>query len=765
MHIIDLLIVIVPFCLIVYLALRSRIFARDAVDFLAAGRVANRYVLCAGDMAATMSVLSIVATVETNYVNGFALAFWGKLFVPISIIMALFGFVTYRWREVQCLSRGQFIEMRYDSKVFRVATSAVATVAELTCNALYPAVTANFFIYYLGIPHHFTLLGVTFPTFAVVVVLCIMIALLMIIPSGRVSLLITDAIQGVLSYPIFAIISVFILFKLDFDQDVAATLADRVPGQSFLNPYDIQKFRDFNIFATIVNIVNNILNRGAWYGNDTTNSAKTPHEQKMAGILSSFRNGFAITMVPLLGILAYCFMHGANFNSINERNSFQCTSDQVRLQLSEHILGEIIPEDEQLRSQIIERLQAIPPEKHEIGLDEPYSQEGNPDTRFLEVVGNSLGDTPEGRHRFQRFKAVFSQMRGPVLFSKVFPAGIYGLFVLLMLMLLISTDDSHIFNAAGGIVQDIVLPLSKEELTPQRQIRWLRISSMLVGLFFMVIAIFFSKIDYIWMITTILSSIWLGGAGPIILGGLYTRFGNLTGAWCALVFGSGFSTSCCIIQQTWVKHICPWIEGHPGWYDSLDGMLRSLSAPFEPWIHWEMSTIKFPINSYEILAISMILSCGAYVVGSLVSGKRFNLDKLLHRGAYASPEKLAFVAEQKAILARQGIFRRILNTMISITPEYTKADRIIAWAMFFYSFVWSFIVIWCGVLLWNAFSPFTIHGWKLYLLVSTFIVGIVVGIISTIWFGIGATWGIIQLFKDLRARKIDITETGKVKHE
>ena len=171
MHIIDLLIVIVPFCLIVYLALRSRIFARDAVDFLAAGRVANRYVLCAGDMAATMSVLSIVATVETNYVNGFALAFWGKLFVPISIVMALFGFVTYRWREVQCLSRGQFIEMRYDSKAFRVATSAVATVAELTCNALYPAVTANFFIYYLGIPHHFTLLGVTFPTFAVVVVL------------------------------------------------------------------------------------------------------------------------------------------------------------------------------------------------------------------------------------------------------------------------------------------------------------------------------------------------------------------------------------------------------------------------------------------------------------------------------------------------------------------------------------------------------------------------------------------------------------------
>ena len=35
------------------------------------------------------------------------------------------------------------------------------------------------------------------------------------------------------------------------------------------------------------------LNRAGWIGNDTSGSAKTPHEQKMAGVLGAWRNGFA----------------------------------------------------------------------------------------------------------------------------------------------------------------------------------------------------------------------------------------------------------------------------------------------------------------------------------------------------------------------------------------------------------------------------------------------------------------------------------------
>ena len=46
-----------------------------------------------------------------------------------------------------------------------------------------------------------------------------------------------------------------------------------------------------------------ILQRASWFGNDTTNSAKTPHEQKIAGILGPWRNGFSWTMIRLVTLL------------------------------------------------------------------------------------------------------------------------------------------------------------------------------------------------------------------------------------------------------------------------------------------------------------------------------------------------------------------------------------------------------------------------------------------------------------------------------
>ena len=52
MQIVDWLIVIVPVVFIVLMALYARRFARGVVDFLAAGRVAGRYVISVGDLSA-----------------------------------------------------------------------------------------------------------------------------------------------------------------------------------------------------------------------------------------------------------------------------------------------------------------------------------------------------------------------------------------------------------------------------------------------------------------------------------------------------------------------------------------------------------------------------------------------------------------------------------------------------------------------------------------------------------------------------------------
>ena len=82
MHLIDWLIVILPLALVMFLAVYSRKYVRGVVDFLAAGRVAGRYVLSAGDLTAGLSVITLVALVESKYQIGFALSFWVMGSVP-----------------------------------------------------------------------------------------------------------------------------------------------------------------------------------------------------------------------------------------------------------------------------------------------------------------------------------------------------------------------------------------------------------------------------------------------------------------------------------------------------------------------------------------------------------------------------------------------------------------------------------------------------------------------------------------------------------
>lgn len=101
----------------------------------------------------------------------------------------------------------------------------------------------------------------------------------------------------------------------------------------------------------------------------------------------------------------------------------------------------------------------------------------------------------------------------------------------------------------------MVLPFLKKPLDPKTHMILLRWCTVGVSLFFLVVALFFSQMDYINMFTTIMCAFWLGGAGPIMVFGLYTRFGNLTGAWCALIFGSGTSLLGLFSSATGAAHL------------------------------------------------------------------------------------------------------------------------------------------------------------------------------------------------------------------
>src|SRR5436190_24037399 len=119
MHPIDWLFVAAPLTLIIVVAIATRRYVRSVADFLAAGRCAGRYLLANAKGEAESGLANSLSIFEMILVAGFVLDFWGKLQIPIVLLVGIAGFVVYRLRETRAMTMAQFFEMRY-SRRFRL---------------------------------------------------------------------------------------------------------------------------------------------------------------------------------------------------------------------------------------------------------------------------------------------------------------------------------------------------------------------------------------------------------------------------------------------------------------------------------------------------------------------------------------------------------------------------------------------------------------------------------------------------------------------
>lgn len=725
-------IVIIPLTFIMGLAVYCRKYIRGVSDFLVCGRVAGRYVLNVADLEAGMSVLTLVAMVEQRYQVGYGILFWENVTTPLAVVLGLTGFCAYRYRETKAMSLGQFFEIRYN-RAFRVFASAVKTCSNILMSIIGPAVAARFFIYLIGIPHYFTVFGYEFQTFTVVMFLLMVAAISIIMIGGSLALLITDSIQGLMSYPIFVIFSVFMLVEFSWSQDIAPVMMSRIPGESFCNPYDVEGLRDFNLFALVVTITSSIINRGSNLGGSTSSAARTPHEQKMSGILGGIRMGFGMVMCVLiaLGII-----------TVMNHRRYADQAREIRLTLIDRIAEEKIS-DPDLRDKISGAIRALP--EHYVEAGKLMSRKNNFDTPYLEAVSDTLPQTPEGRAHQLEFQTLYHQMMMPVAMRTIMPPALVGVFCLLMAMLVISTDDSRIFDSAVAIAQDMILPFLKKPLTLEQHLWMIRGICLLVGLIFFVGSLYLSQLDFINLFITIMGSIWLGGAGPVMIGGLYTKFGTTTGAFAALITGSSVSVGGILLQRNWPDAVYPWLV-KMGWHEHIGNFLSAVSGPFNPYILWEMDAIKCPINSKEFFFMAIWSGVAAYLIGSFLTYRRpFNLERMLHRGKYA-------IDGEKRI-SSPWTWHNLYMKLIGITPEYTLGDKITVFITFTYSIVWVFFCLFLGSVIWNAISPWKPESWANYVLVRNLISPMTLGVFTTVWFWIGGVIDIRRLFRDLAARK------------
>jgi Na+/proline symporter len=746
MGLIDWLIVIIPVMGIIGIALYSRRYVRSVADFLSAGRVCGRYVICASDVANALSIITLVAYVEVHYKTGFAISFWMGIMAPIGMIMALSGYCVYRFRETKAMSLGQFLEMRYN-RPFRIFAAGLRSVSEILANSIMPAIAARFFIYFLDLPLTFHVFGLEISTFLFIVVLCLTLAISIICMGGTLAMVITDAVQGMFCFPLIVIFIFFILYHFNWNSEIVPVMMDRVQGESFINPYDVSKLRDFNLFFVLIIIFNSIFHRASWIGAGLSSAAKNPHEQKMASILGAWRGQISTIFYVLIAL--------AIITLLNHR-SFAPEAKNIRDKVSYSISKELISNQTQ-RDSFNQSIQSLPEQKHQIGVDAPLSEKKNLDTPVLEVAHQKLiefNGKSLGNEKFQQFRTLFHQEMLATSMRELLPTGLLGLFMLLLVLAMISTDNTRIYSAAVTVTQDVILPLKKGSFSLKQHVWVLRWVSISIGVIFAICSTYMAQLDYINLFVTIMCSMWLGGCAPIMIFGLYSRFGTTAGAFTSLITGMICSLGAIFVQRNWADMVYPWLDGK-GLVEPVGNFLTTVSNPFKPYIVWEMNPVKFPINSYEIFFLISLVTLFLYIVVSYFTMKEpFNLDRMLHRGKYNIDGENKETFE----LSFHNIFKKILG----ITKDYTTGDKVIAYVFFIQSFLWGFVFAFVGVILWNTVSPWPIEWWGTYFFIILLALPLALTIISVFWFGIGGAIDLFRLFRDLKAREVDPLDNGQV---
>ncbi|MCF7885372.1 MAG: sodium:solute symporter [Candidatus Marinimicrobia bacterium] len=306
-----------------------------------------------------------------------------------------------------------------------------------------------------------------------------------------------------------------------------------------------------------------------------------------------------------------------------------------------------------------------------------------------------------------------SQTRVPLTLTKILPVGLLGSLAAVMLGAFISTHDTYLHSWGSIFIQDIVLPFRKKKLKKKEHIKLLRASIVGVAIFIFFFSLLFKQTQYIFMFFAVTGSIFVGGAGAVIIGGLYWKKGTTKGAWASLIVGSVISTGGVVIHQ------------------------------IDP---------DFSINGQWFWLIAMVSASFTYIAVSLLDNKEVNLDKLLHRGKYKIEDDEVNIQKKQIV----GI-KRLLGG-----EEFSNIDRMIYLITYIWIFAWLAIFIIGTILNYthNLTDKQWMGFWKFWTISNLFTA---IGIF--IWFTIGGVKNLISMFTRLDTLQRDDTDNGEYIHK
>jgi SSS family solute:Na+ symporter len=313
-----------------------------------------------------------------------------------------------------------------------------------------------------------------------------------------------------------------------------------------------------------------------------------------------------------------------------------------------------------------------------------------------------------------------TQMTVPVALSVILPLGVKGLMCAVMFCGFVGNLEVSLHSWGSIFVQDVVLPFRRSALSPRAHIWLLRAAILGVALFIFVFSLVFRQTEHILMFFAITGAIYLSGAGAAIIGGLYWKYGSTAGAWGAMLLGMVLAVGTMVWRQVLELSLMPG---------------RGLSR----WLGVEtVESLKMHTpNSQWMALIAAGASCALYVALSLRRPRAFNLDRMLHRGAYADPNDAPTEEKPK----RWFGFRVGQNFSFSDKLIYTSTT---VWTMFWF-------VIAAAVTAYGSFYRIDTPIWSGFWHVKIWI-GFVLGIVVTLAITIGGIGDVRFMLRRSRPR-------------
>ena len=577
---IDWLIVAIALGCMIYSVSMTKGLMKSVTDFLSAGRTAGRYVLSVSSGVAGLGAISIVMFLEMGYVAGFSLSWWGLSQGIIILAITMSGWVIYRFRSTRCLTLAQFFEKRY-SRNFRIFAGIVAFAAGIINFGIFPAVGAQFFINYCGLPESF--MGI--PMYPLVMFVLLSIALYFVYTGGQIAVIIADFFQGIFVTIVLFIATMYLFFTIGWEQvsesleqtpiklareevqglqqessfqmlpqtekdTKIAGINEKYENSSRINPFKTSQVEDFNFWYYLIGIIGIMYGTLGWQGAQGYNSsAKSAHEAKMGSVLAGFRGlpqGLFMFLVP---VLVYVLMNHPDYQAV------------------------------------------------------------------ADAVNSSLDKISTDTLR--------TQLRAPFLLSEILPVGLLGAFAALMLAAFISTHDTYLHSWGSIFIQDVIMPFRGKPFDKETHLRVLRYSIFGVAVFIFLFSLLFSQNQKIALYFALTAAIFSGGCGAVIIGGLYWERGTTAAAWTAMIIGAFIGVGGTLVKQVSVD----WLSD-----------VSSLTT-----IKTILLYLR-DINGQEYWGIGMASSSISYILVSLIGSRSsIDMDMLLNRGRYSIKGEMAVI--------------------------------------------------------------------------------------------------------------------------